>query len=519
MGLIDFNNFSLSFGDKVIFQNTNFVVNKFDKMGIVGINGAGKSTLLKMLTGQILYDNGSLVINPNIKIGYLDQHALIDSEKTVMEYLQESFASLYEADKKLISLYEKMGSATTDDEIILITNQTEKIMQMLEVNGFYAIDGKIRRVADGLGVTDFGLDTLVKTLSGGQRAKVRLCKLLLEKPDVILLDEPTNFLDVEHIEWLEDYIVNTEGTFIVISHDEKFLAKITTCICDIDDKTVTRYNENFEKYVLDKKLRKEQQQNSFKSQQKKIEDMTKLIDRFRYKATKASMVQSRIKVLDKMEKIEPPSSHSKPNFLFSYKPLGSKILLQVSNLKIGYNGVPLLKKSINIELEKGEKLAITGFNGIGKSTFLKTLAGVIPAISGEFKYATNVVLGIYEQDNIFEDDSMTPVQYILSEYPKLTETEARSNLARCGLKSKEVNEPLKSLSGGEQGKVKICKLMLHPCNIIFLDEPTNHLDHNAVEQLSVAIKEFGGTILFVSHDKNFVSQNADKVLLMEDLLN
>lgn len=518
MGLIDFNDFSLSFGDKIIFQNANFVVNKFDKMGVVGVNGAGKSTLFRLLTGQILYDKGSLNINPNVKLGYLDQHALIDSDKTVMEYLQESFASLYEADKKLIELYEKMGYATSDSEILSLTTQTEKIMQLLESNGFYALDGKIRRVADGLGVSQFGLDTPVKTLSGGQRAKVRLCKLLLEKPDVILLDEPTNFLDVEHIEWLENYIINTEGTFVVISHDEKFLAKISTCICDIDEKTITRYNQNFEKFVFEKAQRKQLQQNAFNRQQKKIESMTKLIDRFRYKATKASMVQSRIKTLDKMEKIEPPTVHSKPNFLFSYKPLGSKILLRVFNLQIGYNSVPLLKKNINITLEKGEKLAITGFNGIGKSTFLKTLAGVIPAISGEFEFATNVVLGIYEQDNIFQDDNMTPVQFILSEYPKLTETQARSSLARCGLKSKEVNEPLKSLSGGEQGKVKICKLMLHPCNILFLDEPTNHLDHNAIEQLSVAIKKFDGTVLFVSHDKNFVKQNADKIISFEDLL-
>ncbi len=518
MGLIEFNNFSLTFGEKVLFNNANFFVNKFDKMGIVGVNGAGKSTLLKMLTGEVLYDKGTLTINPNIKIGYLDQHALIDSDKTVMDYLRESFKEIYDMDKKLSLTYEKMATASTEEELVSLTNQTEKIMQYLEANDFYSLDGKIRKVADGLGVTDFGLDTPVKTLSGGQRAKVRLSKLLLEQPDVILLDEPTNFLDVAHIEWLSNYIKNSQNTFIVVSHDEKFLDNITTCIVDIDDKTITRYNESFSKYVQDKKMRKELQQSAFDRQQKKIEDMTKLIDRFRYKATKASMVQSRIKTLNKMDIIEKPTEHSRPNFLFNYKQLGSKILLEITNLKIGYNNIPLLKKPITLTLEKGEKLAITGFNGIGKSTFLKTIAGIIPAISGEFKFATNTIIGYYEQENIFEDDSMTPVQYILSEFPKLTETQARSCLARCGLKSKEVKEPIRTLSGGEQGKIKICKLTLTPCNILILDEPTNHLDHNAIEQLSVAIKKFGGTVLFVSHDKDFVKNNADKIISFADLL-
>lgn len=517
MGLIEFNNFSLSFGEKALFNDASFFVNKSDKMGIVGVNGAGKSTLLKLLTGQVLYDKGNLKINPNVKLGYLDQQALIDSDKSVMDYFRESFQEIYDMDKKLTLTYEKMATASTNEELIVLTNQTEKIMQYLEINDFYSLDGKIRKVAEGLGVTELGLDTPVRNLSGGQRAKVRLTKLLLEKPDVILLDEPTNFLDTSHIEWLTNHIVDSDGTFVVVSHDEKFLGNITTCIVDIDNKVATRYNVGFAKYVLDKKLRKEQQQNAFNRQQKKIEKTTQLIDRFRYKATKASMVQSRIKTLSKMQLIEKPTEHTRPTFLFNYKTLGSKILLEITNLKIGYNGKSLLKAPLTITLEKGEKLAITGFNGIGKSTFLKTIAGIIPAISGEFKFATNTIIGYYEQDNIFEDEQMTPVQYILSEFPKLTETEARSCLARCGLKSKEVNEPIRSLSGGEQGKIKICKLMLTPCNILILDEPTNHLDHNAIEQLSVAIKKFGGTVLFVSHDKQFVKDNADRVISFEEL--
>lgn len=518
MGILDLKNFYLSFGDKEIFKNANFSINKNDKMGIVGVNGAGKSTLLKILNKEILYDKGEFYVNPKIKVGYLDQHALIDSDKNVMDYLRESFSELYDADKKLTATYEKMAFAQTDKELTDLSNQTEKILEYLQVNDFYSLDGKITRVADGLGITAFGLNTKVKFLSGGQRAKVRLAKLLLEKPDILLLDEPTNFLDVEHIDWLSNYLANFDGTFAVVSHDKNFLARVSNCIVDIDNKIITRYNESYDSFVKTKQMLRDQQEKKYNRQQKKIDSLNQLIDRFRYKATKASMVQSRIKVLDKMDIIEKPTEHFKPTFLFNYKQLGSKILFEANNLLIGYSQ-PLLKKSINIVLERGEKLAITGFNGIGKSTFLKTISGVIPKLGGSFKLATNVVIGYFEQDNIFEDDNMTPVQYILSEYPKLTEAQARSYLAQCGLTSKHVMEKLKLLSGGEQAKVKICKLMLFPCNILILDEPTNHMDQNAINQLSVAIKKFQGTVLFVSHDTEFVKNNADKILSFENLLN
>ena len=517
MGLLDIKNFNLSFGDKVIFKNANFVVNKGDKMGIVGVNGAGKSTLLKIINKEMFYDTGTYEINSKIKLGYLDQQALIDSDKDVFGYLKESFQNLYDADKKLTETYEKMAFAKTDAELENLSNQTEKIMEYLQVNDFYALDGKITRVADGLGISDFGLDTKVKNLSGGQRAKVRLAKLLLEKPDIMLLDEPTNFLDVSHIEWLSNFLLNFDGTFVVVSHDENFLTTVTNCICDIDNQCITRYNVGFKQYLASKALAKEQQQKNYDRQQKKIDSMTKLIDRFRYKATKASMVQSRIKTLEKMEKVDKPTEHFKPTFLFNYKRLGSKILLEIENLVIGYDK-PLLKKPLNLVLEKGEKVAITGFNGIGKSTFLKTIAGIIPALGGTFKFATNVVIGYYEQELNFDEPNQTPLQYILSEYPKLTETEARSYLARCGINATHIKEPIKSLSGGEQCKIKICKLMLFPCNILILDEPTNHMDHNAMEQLSVAIKKFDGTVLFVSHDTDFVKNNAQKIISFEDLL-
>lgn len=515
MSIVDIKNLSLSFGDKIIFEGANFFVNKGDKMGLVGVNGAGKSTLIKILSGKVLVDKGDIFLHPKSTFGYLDQYAEIKSEKSIRNYLREAFAFLFDADKKLIDIYEKIGGTSDEEEVQRLVEQSEKLLEFLDANNFYAVDPLIEKVSSGLGVTDFGLDSPVANLSGGQRAKVMLTKLLLEKPDVILLDEPTNFLDVSHIDWLEKHIVSFEGTVVVVSHDEKFLKVITNCVCDVDNQKITRYSVGYDQYLKDKELRKEQHQKSYVAQQKEIARLEEFVAKNIARASTARMAQSRQKVLEKMEKIDRPAQKQKPTFMFKYRPLGSKILLDVTDLSVGYEK-PILPP-ISIELERGEKLAITGFNGIGKSTFLKTLAGIIPALNGNFKFATNVIIGYYQQDNAFYDGNLTPLEHILSEFPKLTEKEARAVLSRCGLTSQNISESLSRLSGGEQSKVKLCYLSLFPCNVLILDEPTNHLDYLALEQLETAIKSFDGTVLFVSHDKEFVKRVADRELNMEKL--
>src|SRR5574344_2964261 len=247
MGLLELKNFDMSFGDKIIFKNSNFVVNNGDHMGIVGVNGAGKSTLLKIINGELLFDKGDFMLNSKAKLGSLDQQALIESDKSIFDYLRESFAKLYDANARLTKCYEDMATAN-EQQMLKLTTETENLMEILEQNQFYSLDSQIEKVADGLGITTFGMDTKVKLLSGGQRAKVRLAKLLLEKPDILLLDEPTNFLDTEHILWLQGYLNNFEGAFVVVSHDENFLENITNCICDIDNQTITSYNVNFLRY-------------------------------------------------------------------------------------------------------------------------------------------------------------------------------------------------------------------------------------------------------------------------------
>lgn len=515
MSLIEIKNLNHSFGDKRVFNMANFVVNSGDKIGIVGINGAGKSTLFKILKGDVLPDSADIYFHPKARIGYLDQQAEIKSEKSIFDYLKEAFQSLYDMEQKMFDCYNNMATAGIE-ELEKLSSQAEKYQDTLTNNGFYEIEPKIEKVCAGLGISDYGLDRPVKNLSGGQRAKVILAKLLLEKPDVLMLDEPTNFLDVDHIAWLEKYLIAFEGTFIVISHDEKFLTAICNTIYDIDEQTITKYNMSYKQYLEEKALRKDQYERAYNNQKKKIEKLEDFIARNSARASTARMAQSRQKQLDKIDILNKPTEKVQPTFQFNYRPIGSKVLLEIQNLEVGYNGKPLLKP-LSLTLLKGEKVAICGFNGIGKSTFLKTIAGLLEKISGDFKFATNTIIGYYEQDNIFPDPNQTPLSYIVGLYPKLTEGEARTALSRCGLTQKHIKEKIKVLSGGEQSKIKLCVLSLFPCNVLILDEPTNHLDYLAINQLKDAIKKFDGTVLFVSHDKQFVNELADNKINFEDL--
>jgi ATPase subunit of ABC transporter with duplicated ATPase domains len=317
-------------------------------------------------------------------MGYLDQHAEIDGELTVFEFLKTAFKSLFEAEQALNDLYLRICEEQSDE----LNDQIEQLQNRLMFSGFYDIDNQIMKVASGLGVTAIGVDKLLKNLSGGQRAKVILTKLLLESPDILIMDEPTNFLDVEHIDWLKKYLHDYEGAFIVISHDFDFLDYITNCVIDIEFQKIKKYSGSFSQFEKQKQLDKELQQKAYEKQQKEIQHLQSFIDRFSA-GTRATMAQSRQKVLDKMEIIEPPKSLQKPNFNFNSIPLGSnKEMLIVNNLTVGYDK-PLLK-NISFKLNSGEKLVITGFNGIGKSTLIKTIIGKIPALSGDFEFEYHV---------------------------------------------------------------------------------------------------------------------------------
>jgi ATPase subunit of ABC transporter with duplicated ATPase domains len=514
MSLVEISGLTHSFGDKTIFNDTGMQLFRGDKMGLTGLNGAGKSTLINILTGIVIPDNGYIKWNPKTTCGYLDQQAKIGSTITVREFLKGAFAHLFETEARLSEANAQVAICRDAKEQKRLLEITGECQSILEANNFYAVGSEIEKVAAGLGITAFGLDTQVGRLSGGQRAKVMLAKLLLQNPDVLLLDEPTNFLDREHIEWLAKFLISFKGSFMLISHDSGFLGRVVNCICDIQFYTISRYNGSYDSFMKQKEQKAEEYQRNYNHQQKEIAKLEDYISRNLVRASTTAMAQSRRKKLDKMDRIEKPSAPVKPTFTFQFKTVSRKPLLKVHSLEVGY-AEPLLPK-LNLTLKTGQKLAVTGFNGIGKSTFLKTVAGLLPAVSGSYRYENDVVIGYYEQENVWESPDKTAFAEIKDQYPTMRDREVRGSLARCGLKPEQVMQKLGTLSGGEQAKVKLCKITLKPCNILILDEPTNHLDVSAIEQLKEAVTSFEGAVLFVSHSKDFCAL-ADNTLDMEKL--
>ena len=509
MGLLDVINLTHGFGDKTLYQNASFELFKGEHMGIVGRNGTGKTTLLNTLTGEIIPDAGEIRWQKGIKIGYLDQHAKIDREVNVFDYLKTAFSELYQTEARLTEIYEKM--ATDCSEKVL--KRAADLQSLLENSGFYELESRILKIADGLGITALGMDSMLENLSGGQRAKVILAKLLLEEPDVLLLDEPTNFLDREHVSWLTDYLKTYEGAYMVISHDFSFLDKVTTCICDIEFTTIKKYNGNMTKFIELKGLRRESYIREFEAQKKEIKKYEDYIAKNKVRASTAAMAKSRQKQLDKIDRLASPEVIPKPNFRFTAEHTSTQRSLSVKDLEIGYD-YPLLAK-LNFKVESGQKIVITGFNGIGKSTLLKTLIKKIPALSGKFKFAETIKIAYFEQDLNWDDPSLTPIQIVADAYPRLTQSQLRRYLAQCGLKAKSMLQPVSSLSGGEQAKVKICLLMLIKANFLILDEPTNHLDVDAKEVLKEELIRWTGGLILVSHEAGFYQDWADAIIAIE----
>lgn len=516
MGIIEINNFSQNFGDKTLFEDTSFVLNPNEKIGLTGVNGAGKSTLLKIIMGEVLLDKGTFYKNPRYRVEYLDQHAEVKGEDTIKQYLSGAYKILFDAEEKLNKINEELATETNPNKLEMLLNKSGDLFEYLTSNNFYAIDSEIEKVAAGLGINAFGLQTQVKTLSGGQRAKVMLAKLLLESPDVMVLDEPTNFLDVNHIEWLTKFINASDKAFIIVSHDTQFLNNVVTHICDVDNNKINKYVGNYDKCMATKEAKRIQHEKNYEQQQREIKKMEDYIARNKARAATAGMAHSREKMLNRMEIITPPSEQIKPTFSFKYKDFAGNLVLKVENLTVGYNGKPLLKP-ISFEVENGDRVAITGFNGIGKSTLLKTIIGEIQKISGTATISRNIVVGYYEQENDFHYFEGTPLNFVSKMYPKLNEKDVRTALSKCGLNSIHCRKQIKQLSGGEQSKIKICTLVLKPCNLLILDEPTNHLDVFAIDRLQEAIAEFKGTVIFVSHSKQFVNDVATKVISLENI--
>ena len=501
MSILTVKNISHGFGDKVIFEDVSFRLLKGEHIAIVGANGEGKSTFMSIITNKLMPDEGQVIWSNKVRVGYLDQHTVLEEGLTIREILRTAFKYLFDTESELTEKYEKMATAS-DDELNKLLEETAQLQEIIDASDFYILDSKIDEVSRGIGLFDIGLDKKVNELSGGQRAKILLCKLLLENPDILLLDEPTNYLDEEHIDWLKNYLINYENAFILISHDIEFLNEVINIVYHVKDAQLNRYVGNYDEFMRVYEQSKKQVEAAYSKQQAEISKLEDFIARNKARVATSGMAKARQKKLDKMDMIELSKEKPKPTFNFKYSRLPEKLIFKTKDLVIGYEAA--LSKPINLELERGQKIAIIGANGLGKTTLLKSLLSEIKAISGSVEVGLNQHIGYFTQESN-SDNKNSCIDEIWNEFPSYNQYEVRSALAKCGLTNKEIESKVSVLSGGEQAKVKLCKIMNNESNILILDEPTNHLDVDAKAELKKALLEYKGTILMVCHEPEFYS--------------
>ncbi|PHV71635.1 heme ABC transporter ATP-binding protein [Sporanaerobium hydrogeniformans] len=499
MSILNVKNVTHGFGARGILEDVSFRLLKGEHVALVGANGEGKSTFLNIITGKLMPDEGTIEWSNRVTVGYLDQHSALEPGSTIRDNLRLAFNHLFELETEMLGLYESMGEAD-DNQVAKMMEDAAEIQNILDTSGFYSLDAKIEEVAQGLGLGDIGLDRQVDELSGGQRTKVLLTKLLLENPTILILDEPTNYLDENHIEWLTRYLQNYENAFILVSHDIPFINAVCNLIYHVENCELTRYVGNYDDFKRLYELKKRQQEQAYERQQKEIDKLEDFIARNKARVATTGMAKSRQKQLDKMDIIE--KVHEKPKPIFNFKPYKapSRFLIEADDLVLGYD-TPLTSP-LTFKLERGQKVAICGVNGLGKSTLLKTLLGIIKPISGKVEFGENVKYGYFEQEDT-RNNTHTALEEIWNLYPSMSNHEVRTALAKCGLTTDHITSPMKVLSGGENAKVRLCKLLMEELNLLVLDEPTNHLDPEAKDELEKAIREFKGTVLLVCHEPYF----------------
>ena len=457
---------------------------KGEHIGLVGANGEGKSTFMNIVTGKLMPDEGKVEWAKNVRVGYLDQHSTLTKGMTIESVLKSAFAWLFELEENMNRICDRLGEAAPD-EMDAMMEELGVIQDTLTMHDFYIIDAKVEEVARALGLLDLGLSHDVTDLSGGQRMKVLLAKLLLEKPDILLLDEPTNYLDAEHIAWLKRYLQEYENAFILISHDIPFLNDVINIIYHMENQRLDRYVGDYDKFQEVYEVKKSQLEAAYRKQQQEISELKDFVARNKARVATRNMAMSRQKKLDKMDVIELAAERPKPEFHFKLGRTPGRYIFETKDLVIGYDEP--LSKPLNISMERGHKIALVGANGIGKTTLLKSILGLIPALGGSVELGENLEIGYFEQE-IKGENKNTCIDEIWEEFPSFSQYEVRSALAKCGLTTKHIESLVRVLSGGEQAKVRLCKLINKSTNVLLLDEPTNHLDVDAKDELNVRFR-------------------------------
>ena len=507
MSILNVEHLSHGFGDRAIFTDVSFRLLKGEHIGLIGANGEGKSTFMNIITGKMMPDEGKVEWSKNVRVGYLDQHTVLEKGMTIRDVLKSAFSFLFEMEEKMNDICAKMGDAS-EDEMNAMMEELGTIQDLLMAHDFYIIDSKVEEIGRAFGLDEIGLDKDVDELSGGQRTKVLLGKLLLEKPDILLLDEPTNYLDVQHIEWLKRYLQDYENAFILISHDIPFLNSVVNLIYHMENQRLDRYVGDYDRFMEVYEMKKSQLEAAYNRQQAEIAKLQDFVARNKARVATRNMAMSRQKKLDKMEVIELAKEKPKPEFHFLNARATGKLIFETKDLVIGYDEP--LSKPLNFLMERGEKIAVIGANGIGKTTFLKSIQGLIPAISGTVEVGDYQFPGYFEQE-MAPGNTTTCIEEIWKEFPSYTQYEVRSALAKCGLTTKNIESQVRVLSGGEQAKVRLCKLMNRETNVLLLDEPTNHLDVDAKDELKRALSEYKGAVLLICHEPEFYDGLVSKV--------
>lgn len=499
MSILNVEHLSHGFGDRAIFQDVSFRLLKGEHIGLVGANGEGKSTFMNIITGKLMPDEGKVEWAKNVNVGYLDQHTVLEKGMTIREVLKSAFGPLFEMEANMNAICDRMGEAS-EEEMNEMMEELGTIQDLLMAHDFYIIDSKVDEVGRALGLDEIGMERDVTELSGGQRTKVLLGKLLLQKPDILLLDEPTNYLDVQHIEWLKRYLLDYENAFILISHDIPFLNSVINLVYHMENQRLDRYVGDYDKFQEIYAVKKAQLEAAYKRQQQEIAELEDFVARNKARVATRNMAMSRQKKLDKMEVIELAKEKPKPEFHFLEARTAGKYIFETKDLVIGYDEP--LSRPLNLVMERGQKAVLVGANGIGKTTLLKSILGLTPALSGSVELGDYLSIGYFEQE-MAPGNTNTCLDEIWKEFPSYTQYQVRSALAKCGLTTKHIESQVRVLSGGEQAKVRLCKLINRESNVLLLDEPTNHLDVDAKAELKRALKEYKGGILLICHEPEF----------------
>lgn len=509
MSILNVEHLTHGFGDRAIFNDVSFRLLKGEHIGLVGANGEGKSTFMNIITGARQPDEGKVEWAKNVRVGYLDQHTALEQGMTIRDVLKSAFGHLFEMEEEMNDICNRLG-AVDEDEMMRLMDELGTIQDTLTLHDFYVIDAKIEEVARALGILEVGLDKDVTDLSGGQRTKVLLAKLLLEKPEILLLDEPTNYLDEQHIEWLKRYLNDYENAFILISHDIPFLNSVINLIYHMENQELNRYVGDYDKFEEVYAVKKSQLEAAYRKQQQEIDSLKDFVARNKARVSTRNMAMSRQKKLDKMDVIELAAERPKPEFNFRYGKTPSKYIFQTKDMVIGYDKNEPLSSPLSLAMERGQKIAFTGANGIGKTTLLKSILGIISSLSGTCELGENLEIGYFEQE-VKGENKNSCIEEIWQEFPSYTQYEVRSALAKCGLTTKHIESQFRVLSGGEQAKVRLCKLINRNTNILLLDEPTNHLDVDAKEELKRALLDYRGSILLICHEPEFYRDVVNEV--------